>query len=99
MDKNKQYDEKYQELLLISSDQRQKQDLSAKFVLIIHALNLSNDLICIGLLEDDPEDEYLLPENWNSPQAGVYSFKYKLKNEIIIQKFINNKNFFNINCV
>lgn len=34
-------------------------------------------MICTGLLEDDPEGVYDLPENWKNIQNGVASFRYK----------------------
>jgi len=48
-----------------------------KLLLFLHSINLSNNLICTGLQEDDPVAEYILPPNWSIPVDNIYSFRYQ----------------------
>ncbi len=34
-------------------------------ILLIHSINLSHNLECTGLQEEDAEDKFLIPPNWN----------------------------------
>ena len=58
-------------------------------ILYVHAMNLCRGLKCNGLLEDDPEDDKIIPSNWNTSVSGVYSLRYKNSNNTQIYfKFI-----------
>ena len=67
--------DKLQNLYFITSVH--EQDVGGKFLLFVHALNQAAGLRCTGLLEDDPEDFYEIPQKWNQPSHGVYSLRYK----------------------
>ena len=54
---------------------------------------------CIGLLENDFENENILPENWSQDIDGVFSFKYKSDNDIIYLKLIYEGNILDINML
>jgi hypothetical protein len=73
----------------------QPTDTSILAILLAHSVNLNADLVCVGRLEDDPEAECLLPQNWQSPVEGVYSLKYQFKaepNTKVFFKFIVEEN-------
>src|SRR4051812_34671343 len=63
----------YQELKLIAGDVGDK---TQQLILFIHGVNLSSGLKCTGIYEDDPESDYILPQNWNLHQEGIYSLRY-----------------------
>ena len=91
-------DETYKELLFLS---QKTEDQNLKLILIIHAINLSNSLICTGSLEDDPEAEssIILPPKWEIPIDSVYSMRYKKNDFIIYMKFIFEADIVDINVV
>ena len=70
--------QQYQMLLQISAPQSEEQ----KLILMLHAIMLSQAFICTGLEEDDPEDEFLCPQQWNQPKNQVYSFRYKKRKDL-----------------
>lgn len=67
----------------------------------MHAFNVSSNLNCIGLIEEDNEEEKILPEKWNINDEGVYSFKYRCKNNklVYIFKIIFEEDMINIHAV
>ena len=66
--------EKLQEILFISNPDSQ----TLRAILFFHAINLSQNLTCTGLLEDDPDNEtYILPQSWDTSICDIYSFRYK----------------------
>eukprot|EP01016_Furgasonia_blochmanni_P051088 TRINITY_DN7992_c0_g1_i9.p1 TRINITY_DN7992_c0_g1~~TRINITY_DN7992_c0_g1_i9.p1 ORF type:complete len:321 (-),score=45.92 TRINITY_DN7992_c0_g1_i9:333-1295(-) len=62
-------------------------DSSILAILLAHSININAGLVCVGRLEDDPEAECLLPQNWQTPIEGVYSLKYQLKSEPNVHVF------------
>lgn len=71
------FKEKLQEILFLSNPDSQ----ILRTILFFHAINLSQNLTCTGLLEDDPEDEtYILPQSWDTSLCDIYSFRYKVDN-------------------
>lgn len=85
---------------LLSSD-KDITDPKLKFVLLIHSINLSYDLKCSGLFEDDPEIEKDLPSNWKKGIDGIYSFRYNnpKDKDIIYLKIVIEGDLVDINAV
>jgi len=90
--------QQFQELKLVAGDIKDKKE---QLILFIHAANLTSGLKCTGILEDDPESDYVLPPNWNQHQEGVYSLKYSnpKNKEAIYFKFIAEEWLVDVNAV
>jgi hypothetical protein len=89
---------KYKELLFLDSGATNPK---LQFILLIHAINLSNDLKCTGLAEDDPESDFVLPPDWKKDSDGVYSFRYydSKSRDTIYFKFVTEDTLVDINAV
>jgi len=89
---------RFQELLFLNQD---IQDPKLQFILLIHAANLFNDLKCTGLLEDDPEGDYIIPPNWQKDAEGIYSFRYfdPQAKDTVYFKFVTEDSLIDINAV
>ena len=54
--------DKYNEILFVGD----ANERHLKLMLLIHAINLSLNLKCVGSIEDDPDEQCILPKNWKS---------------------------------
>ena len=63
---------KCQELNFLANPSNPQENL----IILIHAINLSFELICTGTMEDDPVENYILPPNWEKHIDNIYSFRY-----------------------
>jgi len=89
---------KYNELLFLSPDTK---DPKLQFILLIHATLLVHELKCTGRQEDDPEGDFILPENWSQDCDDIFSFRYydpKAKDTVYV-KFVCEGNLIDINAV
>jgi len=89
---------KFNELLFICPDTK---DPKLQFILLIHAALLTHDLRCTGRLEDDPEGDFLIPENWTQDTDDIFSFRYydPITKDTIYVKFVCEGNLIDINAV
>jgi hypothetical protein len=62
-------------------------DLSEAVVLAVHLFNVSRDLQCTGLSENDPQGYEILPKAWNLNQQ-LFSFRYSSGELQVYQKFL-----------
>ena len=61
-----------------------------RVILLIHAINLCENLKCTGLLEDDPVENYIIPPNWDKSIDNIYSLRYMNDTkEVFYFKFIH----------
>lgn len=70
-----------------------------RMVLAIHTYNISQELVCTGLSEDDPPSQDMLPSGWNS-NPNLYSFRYSHKGNNIYLKAVKiNNNTIKFHCL
>jgi hypothetical protein len=75
-------------------------DKKLQLILAVHAANLVNDLKCTGLLEDDPESDFVLPSDWKKDVEGVFSFRYQdTTGTIYFFKFVTEGSTIDVNAI
>jgi len=91
-------EQRFQELLFLENNPT---DPKLQLILLAHAMNLTNGLVCNGLLEDDPENQAILPANWKNDVEGVFSFRYiePTTKETFFFKFVTEEDNVDVNAV
>lgn len=72
---------------LYSTLYQNSKDLTEAVVLSVHLFNVSKDLQCTGLSENDQVGYEILPKGWNLNQQ-LFSFRYSVGEVNIYQKFL-----------